>query len=76
MDSFKCVQTLLGHHKPVQQLAVAGNLLFSAASRTVRAWHLPSGTNVPVVILPKDCGSLAAMAVGSDGVLYVGGQVK
>ena len=74
LTTFECVRTLAGHGKPVQRLAVAGHLLYSAGGRRVRAWDVRTWACVHELALPEASGSIFGLAVCDAGVVYVAGQ--
>ena len=75
LSTFACVKTLRGHNKPVQVLQQRHGLLYSIGGRKIRIWDLTTFCCLKNIHTQDDGGAMRALAVGSDGTIYVGGQV-
>ena len=72
----KCMGTLTGHSQPVQKLHADGQRLFSIGGRSLRVWDLTTFLCVHVIHLPRDNGTISALAMNPGRMLYIAGQVK
>ena len=72
----KCMRTLTGHSQPVQKLHADGQRLFSIGGRSLRVWDLTTFVCVHVIHLPRDNGTISALAINPGRMLYIAGQVR
>lgn len=72
----RCIRTLTGHSRPVQKLQADGQRLISIGGRSLRVWDLTTYLCIHVIHLPRDNGTLSALAMASNRMLYITGQVR
>ena len=72
----RCIRKLAGHSRPVQKLRAEGQRLFSVGGRSLRVWDLATYLCIHVIHLPRDSGTLTALALDPGRMLYTAGQVR